>query len=262
MGAHDARRFLSCIPEGLCYNNQETSGSGTARQRNKRGKAMRSGIETTDISEAVRRENASVLYDGASGTIVRIGEDTILSDIPDGMELCGRIQELGAQNSVLYCVKSDEAAQVLLDTFHFAATMPCVQAVYTKPQPPALPPCDIRPLTQLDAAFAAAHYHPEEDNLDYLRGRIAAGRMWGLFEGDAIAGFIGMHPEGSMGLLEVLPEYRRRGYGYLLEAYLIRLHLQRGWTPYCHVVKGNEASLRLQKKLGFEFAEKPAIWVF
>lgn len=86
--------------------------------------------------------------------------------------------------------------------------------------------------------------------------------MWGLFEGNAIAGFIGMHPEGSMGLLEVLPEYRRRGYGYLLEAYLIRLHLQRGWTPYCHVVKGNEASLRLQKKLGFEFAEKPAIWVF
>ena len=62
---------------------------------------MRSGIETTDITEAVRRENASVLYDGASGTIVRIGEDTILTDIPDGMELCGRIQELGAQNCVL-----------------------------------------------------------------------------------------------------------------------------------------------------------------
>lgn len=86
--------------------------------------------------------------------------------------------------------------------------------------------------------------------------------MWGLFDNGTLAGFIGMHDEGSMGLLEILPEYRRRGYGYLLEGCLIRLHLECGWVPFCHVVEGNDASMRLQEKLGMTFSELPAIWVY
>ena len=65
-----------------------------------------------------------------------------------------------------------------------------------------------------------------------------------------------------MGILEVLPEYRRRGYGLALEQFLIAWHLERGWTPFGHVIDGNEASIRLQKKAGLVCAELPTIWMY
>ena len=77
-----------------------------------------------------------------------------------------------------------------------------------------------------------------------------------------VAGFIGTHSEGSMGMLEVLPEFRRKGYGLALEQFLIAWHLSRGWTPFGHVIDGNEPSLRLQQKAGMVCAGLPAIWLF
>lgn len=42
-------------------------------------------------------------------------------------------------------------------------------------------------------------------------------------------------------MLEVVPEFRRRGIAQALEAALIRLHLERGWLPYCFVAPDNGA---------------------
>ena len=53
-----------------------------------------------------------------------------------------------------------------------------------------------------------------------------------------------------MGLLEVLPQYRRRKLATLLQAYMIRLELSRGHIPYGQVFDGNEPSLALQRSLG------------
>lgn len=36
----------------------------------------------------------------------------------------------------------------------------------------------------------------------------AGGHLFGGFLGDKLVGFIGEHPEGSIGILEVLPEFR------------------------------------------------------
>ena len=52
-----------------------------------------------------------------------------------------------------------------------------------------------------------------------------------------------------MGLLEILPEYRRLGLAYALEAHLINHLLSLGRVPFCQVALYNEASIRLQKKL-------------
>ena len=73
-------------------------------------------------------------------------------------------------------------------------------------------------------------------------------------------GFIGRHPEGSMGLLLIFPEYRRNGYAYLLEGHLIEEILKEGRLPYAHIVEDNEKSIALQKKLGFSFADEKIIW--
>ena len=121
-------------------------------------------------------------------------------------------------------------------------------------------PFPIRELTTDDLPQVAAHYKLESK--EEIAATIEHGLMFGAEVDGELAGFIGIHSEGSIGMLEVFPEFRHKGYGYALEAYLISLHLQRGWIPYCHVIDGNEASIGLQKKLGMVCADLPAIWIW
>ena len=114
-------------------------------------------------------------------------------------------------------------------------------------------------LTQEHAALAASVYHDGDGA--YIRNRIEHGALFGVFESDALAGFAGFHDDSSMGMLEILPPFRRRGYAAQLEAFLIAAALKEGRTPYCHVVDGNEASLHLQRKMGLTCTRLPAIWV-
>ena len=85
--------------------------------------------------------------------------------------------------------------------------------------------------------------------------------MFGIDAEGELAAFAGVHAEGSMGMLEVLPAYRRRGMGEALEAWLIGWMLERGRVPFCQIFDGNEASLRLQKKLGLKLASGRLYWV-
>ena len=69
------------------------------------------------------------------------------------------------------------------------------------------------------------------------------------YNGDQLVGFIGEHLEGSMGLLYVFPEFRRRGFAAALQRRLIARTMERGFVPFGQVEKDNLASLRLQEKL-------------
>lgn len=215
---------------------------------------------TVDLYELLHRENGEILYEGAAGCIVRTpGKGTVMSDITDGAALREALRELHMPELDLMVVKSEAAVQTLRQERGFTGANPCTQWCYMKKEPPVQMPCEIRPLTEDYAAVAGAQYHHRED---YIQERISSGRMWGLFENGALAGFIGVHTEGAMGMLEIFPDFRRRGYGYALEAWLIAWHLAQCWTPYCHVVAGNDASAHLQHKLGLEPAEQPAIWTW
>ena len=67
--------------------------------------------------------------------------------------------------------------------------------------------------------------------------------MYGAYVEGKLAGFMSRHIEGSMGLLEVLPEYRRLGIGSSLEAYMTNLILDRGEMPFCQLITDNGKSL-------------------
>ena len=86
--------------------------------------------------------------------------------------------------------------------------------------------------------------------------------LLGGFVGDTLVGFIGWHPEGDMGLLHVFEAYRRQGFAYAMEALQINLMLKRGELPRGQVIRGNEASLALQVKLGFTVADSTVSWMF
>lgn len=102
-------------------------------------------------------------------------------------------------------------------------------------------------------------YHtipPEE--VDEISRR---GNLFCAFAGEDFVGFSGNHLDGSLGLLDIFPEYRRRGYGEALERFMINYIIDKGDTPYGEIVIGNEASEKLQRKLGFEISEETITWL-
>jgi tRNA (guanine37-N1)-methyltransferase len=120
---------------------------------------------------------------------------------------------------------------------------------------------DIRPLTQADLPFVRAHYDNISDE-EYLLERLRAG-MLGVYVEDGLAGFIGTHTEGTIGLLEILPAYRRRGLAFALEGAMMRRQQALGRVPYAQIKEGNEASLQLHRKLGMEITpEASVLWLY
>lgn len=118
---------------------------------------------------------------------------------------------------------------------------------------------EILPLKQRHADFVHAHYHTV-DSLDYIRFRIRAG-MFGAFVNGELVGFIGTHGEGAMGLLEILPDYRKLGLAFALEAHLTNSLLDAGRLPFGQVYNDNLPSIRLQEKLGFTVFESACRWI-
>ena len=136
------------------------------------------------------------------------------------------------------------------------------QAYYLQKEPPrvqARTGVSVRPLTLEDMDFVLENYHNPGAYESHIRQRIAEGMLGGLVDGE-LAGFAGIHQEGALGMLEVLPQFRRRGLAEVLEAAIIARQLERGRFPYCHVRRGNTASEALQRKLGLTFDENRTLY--
>jgi GNAT superfamily N-acetyltransferase len=135
------------------------------------------------------------------------------------------------------------------------------QAVYEKKEPPVCnKDIEIQVASEEDDKLIAAHYTllNEQKRKKVIRsGKLFLGRHKG-----EVVGFIGQHLEGSMGLLEILPEHRGKGYGTALESYLIARMLAKGQLPFCQIEADNEKSLNLQKKLGLTISNEHIYWLF
>lgn len=99
-------------------------------------------------------------------------------------------------------------------------------------------------------------------NSGYIEERVKDKEMYGAFLGNKLAGFIGTHEEGSIGMLEVMPEFRGKGIGSELERYAINRAISKGRYPYCQVKEDNEISMKLQKSLGMEISKTKVYWLF
>ncbi|MDE6401608.1 MAG: GNAT family N-acetyltransferase [Clostridiales bacterium] len=84
--------------------------------------------------------------------------------------------------------------------------------------------------------------------------------IFGAIADGKLAGFIGMHGDGTMGMLEVFDGYKRCGIGAALERFLINYIMTFGRVPICDVYTDNPASLALQEKLGLTPATGHAFW--
>ena len=119
-----------------------------------------------------------------------------------------------------------------------------------------------------DAPRLAPYYHmpgPAAGDVasveHYLYDRIRSGAVFYVSLGDALVGFAGTHEEGSIGLLTVLPAYRRRGLGTYLEQVAIQRALERGHIPFGQIAEHNTASLALQRSLGMTVSKELVCWM-
>ena len=143
--------------------------------------------------------------------------------------------------------------------------MECRQAVYARkmPLPEVSSPAEIRPVGKEFLPFVLQHYtHADVNGADYLRSRLQSGDFFAACIDGKPAGFIGTHEEGSIGMLEVLPEYRRQRIAAALSTFQVNRLLAQGRVPYSQIEPGNTASFALHRRLGFELSDESAFWLF
>lgn len=197
--------------------------------------------------EALRHGTPEILGAGAYGVLLRQGESLLLSaeTVSDAEKLLALVPETIPELVVCRADVEEYAAK----RYGFARRVPCIQASYQRKEPLPVAAVDIRQLGMEYHDLVLERYSLFHD-ADYITDRISSGVIYGAFVDGKLAGFIGEHDEGSMGMLEVFPEYRRMGLGLALESFQINRILSLGRVPYDHVIIGNDKSFHLQQKLG------------
>ncbi len=230
----------------------------------------RDPVRYLDMTEAVRRGIGTVIYASSTAALVDVpspedpeGFHTYLmccAGMEDARRLCIL---LPANGRLLVAAHEEFCIPLLQERFgvDFFLDGVSYQAAYLRTQPPQIPDCGlaIRQLNVSDLPQVAAHYELEGE--DYLHSLLERGQLLGGFYEDAMVGFAGCHAEGSMGLLEIFPPYRRRGFAAALEGHLIGLELSRCHIPFGQVLTGNGPSLALQRSLGMTRSSGTLCWL-
>lgn len=231
-----------------------------------------------DMIELINRGRAELLF--------REEGEILLRDVVTGIcfhtrmghagNMLAQIPEKMRREFHSFVFHQRDAAQEVSAALGMQITCTCCQAVLTRREKLPVrglyrpdgrpmeggrnPGLVIRQLGLEHAKLAAETYHLADDP-SYIRERIIKGTMYGAFlPGGCLAGFIGYHGEGSIGMLEVLPEYRHRHIAQALETYIMNLTLERGWIPYGQIIIGNDASSALQQSLGMCLSKEYVFW--
>ena len=208
-----------------------------------------------DMIECIRRDICRILY--ASDKAVLIVADSgwvhMLSceDRELGLELIKTHQPPWV---VLHQMDMREAVAGL----GYRIGDQCWQSAYTKTTPMEETLADIRRLDRRFLKRIADNYELADEG--EIAALLDAGVIYGAFAGGELAGFIGKHEEGSVGLLFVFPEFRRMGIAEALERNYVNRELSEGNVAYGQIFVGNTPSRQLQEKLGMDFSDKFICW--
>lgn len=211
-----------------------------------------------DVLESLRRGDSEILAAEDDGVLARVKDGWLYFLSCDSADAAKRLIEgYDIHLCVLHgCEHIDEIASAI----GLGHGRECRQVAYLRNEPADEGDADIRVLTPDYAEFICevyGHGRPEG-----IREQLTEGTVWGIFVDGEIAGFMGRHEEGSMGMLEILPEYRRRGLAHKLEAGYINAVRALGEVPYAQIYTDNEASFALQRKLGLEITDRHIAWMW
>ncbi|MGJ4851606.1 GNAT family N-acetyltransferase [Bacillota bacterium Meth-B3] len=214
-----------------------------------------------DMLQTIRRGSAEVLAADAHGVLLlekESGAHMLTVEAPRyAAEFLAQIEA-----ARLMTVHQEYLLEDAAHRFGLRPILRCHQAAWLHPAPPAVPqtPFRIEALTP-DMLDDVQALYSHDIGAAYIKGRLLAGEMFGAFGDGALAGFIGLHEEGSMGMLEVLPAFRRMGVATGLIAHLCALLMDRGLTPFSQFTVENTASRKLHEAMGFSISSDTVCWL-
>ena len=219
-------------------------------------------IENLNIDRVIKRGTAQLIERADDAILLKDTKSKALMLACDEVEKGIEILELNnGEAKPLIMISNAELGRKVAERFGYEGVMECYQMAYLAKEPPAADDVlEYRTATMENYPLISREYGlVSEDELKELieRGNIIMG-----YENGEAVGFIGEHMEGSIGLLQVLQEHRRKGYGLALEIEMIRRTLEKGYIPFGQVVVDNTASLELQKKLGLTKSEGTIFWMW
>ena len=217
-----------------------------------------------DFLESIRMGDARIVHDTEGALLVQLISWPLYllaaANVEEGKQLIGGM-EPGPDGETVMVVRGEQLVTYAKQC-GFQMVSPCVQVLYEGKDPiPLETELEIRhPDRSEYEKIKDAYTLPisEEEVLASIdRPEFSAGYLNG-----EMVGFIGMHPEGSLGMLHIFDEYRGRGYAETLEKHMINGRIAAGAYPYGQVFYDNEASLALQRKLGMSFSTDHIYWMW
>lgn len=213
---------------------------------------MKQKLLHIDMIELINRGRAQLLYFGQGQILLKDMEYEIYfhacvdpSRLPDI-----RTWTLPVEKIPLAVLHQEEMIPYFQKRYGLNQECECYQAVYTRHEKlpvrglyrPDLTREDglsMRRLQREDFPQVVSFYHGCCDE-DYLRSRIQDGMLVGAFYDEKLAGFIGQHCEGSIGMLMVAPKFQRRHIAMTLETYAANCMLEQGKIPFAQIITDNE----------------------
>jgi 8-oxo-dGTP diphosphatase len=94
--------------------------------------------------------------------------------------------------------------------------------------------------------------YKEALSIDYIKDRIINDISVGVYENNRLVAWGMTQDDGGMGFLHVLPECRRKKYGYNITLLLVDELRQNGRLPFVYIEKDNLKSINLVLNLNFK----------
>jgi GNAT superfamily N-acetyltransferase len=218
-------------------------------------------LEYLGFARVLRRGSGEILAEQADALLIRDRvSGAYLLACEDAAVALPLLDRFAGPDCRLLMVSNEAIGAAAFGRYGFTEKLECFQAAYYGEKPAEDPGLRFRRAEAGDLPLLLEYYRrisPEELAQVVSRGSVLLG-----YDGDRLVGFIGEHLEGSMGLLYVLPEYRRRGWGAALQKRLLAETLDAGFLPFGQVEQHNLASLRLQKKLGMTVSDRLIVWMW
>jgi len=210
--------------------------------------------------EPIRWDTVDILYAQADGVLIKEQKSNAYMLSVDNFEKGRKLI-----NSLLKCnlIVAHQKFMVdyILNKFGLTEKLECFQAVYmNKFKLDVKEELEIRQLEENQIEVILEHYDKLSNN--EIKKLLKNRNLFGGYNDSNLIGFVGNHLEGSMGILEVFPQYRRLGYGVILESYMVNQMLEKGRIPFGQIEINNGKSVALQSKLGFSVSKDRLYWIF
>lgn len=219
-------------------------------------KKKRSNIH---IMESLARGNAELLAAEGNNILIYHPSCRLAMLTVENREVGECFLKLVPEEVEAFVISQKFMQEPIFQKYGFVVHHECYQACYTRKEAMPVVYKDIRPLTMEHLDYLTAHY--ALGNPKYMEERIRAGVMYGAWVDGKLVAFVGSHDDGSMGMLYVEDAYRGRGIAESLTGFNVNHYRQLGCIPYDHIIVGNEASVRLQQKLGANISQDTIWWL-